>query len=229
MLEVLLTSYAENLRRQTLSVNARRSGDNVVALTRWRRVTGRQLTDEMLSGRFQPATPTFLKFAANSSVGNWSPASCSVSRDNMATKVDRAGGIRRCSSGTAAASRFTLQSARRGGRADRRGESVFRRDPGDEMLEDAFSYANQLGARAGPAQFYLHAHHPDILRFSGYQTRENADGIRIRKHALFLVVIRITFRLAKKTRKWRSFRPMTYNDATANRLAISPLANGTMN
>lgn len=34
-----------------------------------------------------------------------------------------------------------------------------------KMLEDAFSYANQLGARQGAGAVYLHAHHPDILRF----------------------------------------------------------------
>ena len=35
-----------------------------------------------------------------------------------------------------------------------------------KMLEDAFSYANQLGARRGAGAVYLNAHHPDILRFS---------------------------------------------------------------
>ncbi|MFP1462444.1 hypothetical protein ACLB1E_13625 [Escherichia coli] len=34
-----------------------------------------------------------------------------------------------------------------------------------KMLEDAFPYANQLGARQGAGAVYLHAHHPDILRF----------------------------------------------------------------
>lgn len=43
-----------------------------------------------------------------------------------------------------------------------------------KMLEDAFSYANQLGARQGAGAVYLHAHHPDILRFLDTK-RENAD------------------------------------------------------
>jgi ribonucleoside-diphosphate reductase alpha chain len=34
-----------------------------------------------------------------------------------------------------------------------------------KLLEDSFSYANQLGARQGAGAVYLHAHHPDILRF----------------------------------------------------------------
>ncbi|VDZ77273.1 ribonucleoside-diphosphate reductase 2 subunit alpha [Salmonella bongori] len=39
-----------------------------------------------------------------------------------------------------------------------------------KMLEDAFSYANQLGARQGAGAVYLHAHHPDILRFLDTKT-----------------------------------------------------------
>ncbi len=32
-----------------------------------------------------------------------------------------------------------------------------------KLLEDSFSYANQLGARQGAGAVYLRAHHPDIL------------------------------------------------------------------
>ncbi|MGS9668659.1 class 1b ribonucleoside-diphosphate reductase subunit alpha, partial [Salmonella enterica subsp. enterica serovar Infantis] len=49
-----------------------------------------------------------------------------------------------------------------------------------KMLVDAFSYANQLGARQGAGAVYLPAHHPDILRFLDTK-RENADDkIRIK-------------------------------------------------
>src|SRR5699024_6601613 len=34
-----------------------------------------------------------------------------------------------------------------------------------KLLEDAFSYANQLGARQGAGAVYLNAHHPDITTF----------------------------------------------------------------
>ena len=43
-----------------------------------------------------------------------------------------------------------------------------------KLLEDSFSYANQLGARQGAGAVYLNAHHPDILRFLDTK-RENAD------------------------------------------------------
>ena len=49
-----------------------------------------------------------------------------------------------------------------------------------KLLEDSFSYANQLGARQGAGAVYLHAHHPDIYRFLDTK-RENADEkIRIK-------------------------------------------------
>ena len=53
-----------------------------------------------------------------------------------------------------------------------------------KLLEDSFSYANQLGARQGAGAVYLNAHHPDILRFLDTK-RENADEkIRIKSLAL---------------------------------------------
>ncbi|MDN3686022.1 hypothetical protein QW180_30600 [Vibrio sinaloensis] len=43
-----------------------------------------------------------------------------------------------------------------------------------KLLEDSFSYANQLGARQGAGAVYLNAHHPDIMQFLDTK-RENAD------------------------------------------------------
>lgn len=78
-----------------------------------------------------------------------------------------------------------------------------------KMLEDAFSYANQLGARQGAGAVYLHAHHPDILRFLDTK-RENADEkIRIKTLSLGVVIPDITSIWQKRMRRWRCFRPMT--------------------
>ena len=69
-----------------------------------------------------------------------------------------------------------------------------------KLLEDSFSYANQLGARQGAGAVYLHAHHPDIMRFLDTK-RENADEkIRIKTLSLGVVIPDITFELAKKNR-----------------------------
>ncbi|MGO3090634.1 MAG: class 1b ribonucleoside-diphosphate reductase subunit alpha, partial [Galactobacter sp.] len=76
-----------------------------------------------------------------------------------------------------------------------------------KILEDSFSYANQLGARQGAGAVYLHAHHPDILRFLDTK-RENADEkIRIKTLSLGVVIPDVTFQLAKENRDMHLFSP----------------------
>jgi ribonucleoside-diphosphate reductase alpha chain len=76
-----------------------------------------------------------------------------------------------------------------------------------KLLEDSFSYANQLGARQGAGAVYLNAHHPDILRFLDTK-RENADEkIRIKTLSLGVVIPDITFELAKNNEPMYLFSP----------------------
>ena len=76
-----------------------------------------------------------------------------------------------------------------------------------KLLEDSFSYANQLGARQGAGAVYLNAHHPDIYRFLDTK-RENADEkIRIKTLSLGVVIPDITFELAKKNEDMYLFSP----------------------
>jgi hypothetical protein len=76
-----------------------------------------------------------------------------------------------------------------------------------KLLEDSFSYANQLGARQGAGAVYLSAHHPDILRFLDTK-RENADEkIRIKTLSLGVVIPDITFELAKNGEDMYLFSP----------------------
>ena len=76
-----------------------------------------------------------------------------------------------------------------------------------KLLEDSFSYANQLGARQGAGAVYLNAHHPDIMRFLDTK-RENADEkIRIKTLSLGVVVPDITFELAKNGEDMYLFSP----------------------
>src|SRR5690606_20617090 len=72
---------------------------------------------------------------------------------------------------------------------------------------DSFSYANQLGARQGAGAVYLHAHHPDIMRFLDTK-RENADEkIRIKTLSLGVVIPNVTFELARKNEDMYLFSP----------------------
>ena len=76
-----------------------------------------------------------------------------------------------------------------------------------KLLEDSFSYANQLGARQGAGAVYLNAHHPDILSFLDTK-RENADEkIRIKTLSLGVVIPDITFELAKRNDDMYLFSP----------------------
>ncbi|WP_447745018.1 class 1b ribonucleoside-diphosphate reductase subunit alpha [Enterobacter asburiae] len=165
-----------------------------------------QLTDEILSGRFQPATPTFLN-CGKAQRGEL--VSCFLLRieDNMESigrAVNSALQLSKRGGGVA----FLLSNLREAGapikRIENQSSGVI---PVMKMLEDAFSYANQLGARQGAGAVYLHAHHPDILRFLDTK-RENADEkIRIKTLSLGVVIPDITFKLAKDNAEMALFSP----------------------
>ena len=165
-----------------------------------------QLSDEILSGRFQPATPTFLN-CGKAQRGEL--VSCFLLRieDNMESigrAVNSALQLSKRGGGVA----FLLSNLREAGapikRIENQSSGVI---PVMKMLEDAFSYANQLGARQGAGAVYLHAHHPDILRFLDTK-RENADEkIRIKTLSLGVVIPDITFKLAKENAGMALFSP----------------------
>ena len=166
----------------------------------------RQLTDEILSGRFQPATPTFLN---GGKAQRGELVSCFLLRieDNMESigrAVNSALQLSKRGGGVA----FLLSNLREAGapikRIENQSSGVI---PVMKMLEDAFSYANQLGARQGAGAVYLHAHHPDIMRFLDTK-RENADEkIRIKTLSLGVVIPDVTFRLAKENADMALFSP----------------------
>ena len=165
-----------------------------------------QLMEEMLSGRFQPATPTFLNCGKKQ---RGELVSCFLLRieDNMESigrAVNSALQLSKRGGGVA----FLLSNLREAGapikRIENQSSGVI---PVMKMLEDAFSYANQLGARQGAGAVYLHAHHPDILRFLDTK-RENADEkIRIKTLSLGVVIPDVTFNLAKENAQMALFSP----------------------
>ena len=173
------------------------AGDEQVAIN---------LVEEMISGRFQPATPTFLN-CGKKQRGEF--VSCFLLRieDNMES-ISR--GIN-----------SSLQLSKRGGgvalslsnireygapikKIEGQSSGII---PVMKMLEDAFSYANQLGARQGAGAVYLNAHHPDIMRFLDTK-RENADEkIRIKTLSIGVVIPDITMQLAKDNEDMYLFSP----------------------
>ncbi|WP_058954834.1 class 1b ribonucleoside-diphosphate reductase subunit alpha [Kocuria rhizophila] len=166
----------------------------------------KRLVGEIISGRFQPATPTFLN-AGKKQRGEL--VSCFLVRfeDNMESigrNINSALQLSKRGGGVA----FALTNLRESGAPikmiENQSSGVI---PVMKLLEDSFSYANQLGARQGAGAVYLHAHHPDILNFLDTK-RENADEkIRIKTLSLGVVVPDITFELAKKNQDMYLFSP----------------------
>ncbi|MGO4382965.1 class 1b ribonucleoside-diphosphate reductase subunit alpha [Specibacter sp. RAF43] len=165
-----------------------------------------KMVDEIIEGRFQPATPTFLN-AGKRQRGEL--VSCFLLRieDNMESigrSINSALQLSKRGGGVA----FALTNIREVGapikQIENQSSGVI---PVMKLLEDSFSYANQLGARQGAGAVYLHAHHPDINRFLDTK-RENADEkVRIKTLSLGVVVPDITFDLAKRDEDMYLFSP----------------------
>ncbi|PRY66061.1 ribonucleoside-diphosphate reductase class Ib alpha subunit [Vreelandella songnenensis] len=180
----------------------------MVALTlaRGEEALAKSLVDEIISGRFQPATPTFLNCGKQQ---RGELVSCFLLRieDNMESigrSINSALQLSKRGGGVA----FLLTNIREAGapikRIENQSSGII---PIMKLLEDAFSYANQLGARQGAGAVYLNAHHPDILRFLDTK-RENADEkIRIKTLSLGVTIPDITFELAKRNDDMYLFSP----------------------
>ena len=165
-----------------------------------------KLVDEIIDGRFQPATPTFLNSGKKQ---RGEPVSCFLLRieDNMESigrSINSALQLSKRGGGVA----LLLSNIREHGapikNIENQSSGVI---PIMKLLEDSFSYANQLGARQGAGAVYLQAHHPDIFRFLDTK-RENADEkIRIKTLSLGVVIPDITFELAKRNEEMYLFSP----------------------
>lgn len=164
------------------------------------------LVKDIISNRFQPATPTFLN-AGKKRRGEY--ISCYLLRveDNMesisraiSTSLQlskRGGGVALC-----------LTNLRELGAPIKKMKNLSSGIiPVMKLLEDSFSYANQLGQRQGAGAVYLSAHHPQIMQFLDTK-RENADEkVRIKSLSLGVVIPDITFELAKENKKMALFSP----------------------
>jgi ribonucleoside-diphosphate reductase alpha chain len=179
---------------------------NALMLAKGDEEFAKELVEEIISGRFQPATPTFLN-AGKKQRGEF--VSCfllriednmeSISRGiNSALQLSKRGG------GVA----LNLSNLRELGapikKIENQSSGVI---PVMKLLEDSFSYANQLGARQGAGAVYLNAHHPDIMRFLDTK-RENADEkIRIKTLSIGVVIPDVTMELAKNNEDMYLFSP----------------------
>ncbi|MDE1547807.1 class 1b ribonucleoside-diphosphate reductase subunit alpha [Jeotgalibaca caeni] len=165
-----------------------------------------QLAEELITQRYQPATPTFLN-AGKKRRGEL--VSCflidlddsmlSIGRGvNSALQLSRKGG------GVG----VNLSNLRAAGDPIKKIENASSGVvPVMKLLEDSFSYSNQLGQRNGAGAVYLNVFHPDIYAFLSTK-KENADEkIRVKTLSLGLVVPDKYYELLKTNRPMYLFSP----------------------
>ena len=165
-----------------------------------------ELADELIHQRYQPATPSFLN-AGRKRRGEL--VSCfliqmtddmnSIGRNiNSALQLSRIGGgvgINLSNLRGAGAPIKGIHGAASG---------VV---PVMKLLEDSFTYSNQLGQRQGAGAVYLNVFHPDIEAFLSTK-KENADEkIRVKTLSLGLVVPDKYYELVAKNEDMYLFDP----------------------
>lgn len=179
---------------------------NALYLAQGDRQLAMDLAEELISQRYQPATPTFLN-AGKKRRGEM--VSCflldvddsmlSIGRGiNSALQLSRMGG----GVGT------NLSNIRAAGDPIKKIENASSGViPVMKLLEDSFSYSNQLGQRNGAGVVYLNVFHPDIYAFLSTK-KENADEkIRVKTLSLGLVVPDKFYELIKHNQAMYLFSP----------------------
>lgn len=182
------------------------------------------IAEEMVSRRLQPATPTYMNAGRKrrgelvscflvdfddsmDSIGRGINSALQLSRigggvGNNLTNIRAAGdpikGVQGASSGVV---------------------------PVMKLLEDSFSYSNQMGQRNGSGVVYLNVFHPDIVSFLSTK-KENADEkVRVKTLSLAVTVPDKFYELASKNETMYLFspydvekvygKPFSYVDITA--------------
>ncbi|KRM22216.1 ribonucleoside-diphosphate reductase, alpha subunit [Latilactobacillus graminis DSM 20719] len=146
-----------------------------------------QVADEMIHQRYQPATPSFLN-AGRARRGELVSCFLLQTTDDMNSigrTINSALELSRIGGGVG----ISLSNLRGAGDPikgiDGAASGVL---PVMKLLEDSFSYSNQLGQRQGAGVVYLNAFHPDVVSFLGAK-KENADEkYRLKTLSLGLIV-----------------------------------------
>ncbi|MDR2465635.1 MAG: class 1b ribonucleoside-diphosphate reductase subunit alpha [Streptococcaceae bacterium] len=166
----------------------------------------RDIAEEMIHQRYQPATPSFLNAGRKRRGELVSCFLIQVTDDmnaigrsiNSALQLSRIGG------GVG----ISLSNLREAGAPIKGYEGAASGVvPVMKLFEDSFSYSNQLGQRQGAGVVYLSVFHPDILSFLSAK-KENADEkIRVKTLSLGVTVPDIYYDLVRKNEDLYLFSP----------------------
>ena len=166
----------------------------------------RDLAEEMIHQRYQPATPTFLN-AGRKRRGELVSCFLIQTTDDMNSigrTINSALQLSRIGGGVG----VSLSNVRAAGDPIKKIENASSGVvPIMKLLEDSFSYSNQLGQRNGAGAVYLNVFHPDIVSFLSTK-KENADEkIRVKTLSLGLVVPDKFYELLKNDDMMYLFSP----------------------
>lgn len=179
---------------------------NALYLANGDKELARSLALELINQRYQPATPTFLN-AGKSRRGEFVSCFLIAPEDNMNSigrTINSALQLSRVGGGVG----INLSNLRAAGDPIKQianaSSGVI---PVMKLLEDSFSYSNQLGQRNGAGATYLNVFHPDIVSFLSTK-KENADEkIRVKTLSLGLIVPDKYYELVRENKDMFLFSP----------------------
>ncbi|EXJ23700.1 Ribonucleotide reductase of class Ib (aerobic), alpha subunit [Alkalibacterium sp. AK22] len=166
----------------------------------------RHIAEEIINQRYQPATPTFLN-AGRKRRGELVSCFLIQATDDMNSigrVINSALQLSRIGGGVG----VNLTNLRAAGDPIKKIENASSGVlPVMKLLEDSFSYSNQLGQRNGAGAVYLNVFHPDILRFLSTK-KENADEkVRVKTLSLGVVIPDKFYELAASGEEMYLFSP----------------------
>ena len=166
----------------------------------------RDLADELIHMRYQPATPTYLN-AGRKRRGELVSCFLLDVTDNMNSigrAINSALQLSRIGGGVG----INLSNLREAGAPIKGIEGAASGVvPVMKLFEDSFSYSNQLGQRNGAGAVYLNVFHLDIIAFLSTK-KENADEkVRVKTLSLGLTIPDKFYELAKNNADMYLFSP----------------------
>lgn len=183
-----------------------RIGFNALYLANGDETLARKIADEIIHQRYQPATPTFLN-AGRKRRGELVSCFLIQTTDDMNSigrAINSALQLSRIGGGVG----VNLTNLRAAGDPIKKIENASSGVlPVMKLLEDSFSYSNQLGQRNGAGAVYLNLFHPDIMSFLSTK-KENADEkVRVKTLSLGVVVPDKFYDLAARNEDMYLFSP----------------------
>lgn len=165
------------------------------------------IAEEMISRRYQPATPTYLnagKARAGASVSCFLLGDVTDSMDSITQSWKSSAHLSKLGGGVG----IDLSNIREEGAPIKGIEGAASGVvPVMKIYEDIFSYANQLGQRQGAGVVYLNIFHMDVIQFLATR-KENADEkVRIKTLSLGLTVPDKFYELIRKDEYMYLFSP----------------------